>query len=47
MDLLVAGAHRYPVVIVIAVIVAIALVAYAADWFVGRAERDEPREAHR
>lgn len=47
MNLLVDVAHRYPIVIVIAVIVAIALFAYAADWFVGFAEREDPREAHR
>lgn len=37
MTLLVDAVDRYPVVVAL---VAIALVAYAADWFVGRAERD-------
>ena len=47
MNLLVAVAHRYPVVIVIAVVVALVLIAFAADWFVGLAERDEPSEVRR
>ncbi len=47
MNLLADVAHRYPVVIVIAAIVAIVLLAFAADWFVGFAERDEPGAAGR
>lgn len=47
MNLLVEIAHRYPVVIVVAVVVAIVLVAFAADWFVGLSERDEPKAARR
>jgi len=41
MTLLADVAHRYPLVIAVTVLVAIALIAFAADWFVGRAERDE------
>jgi len=47
MNLLVAVAHRYPMVIVVTALVAIVLLAFAADWFVGRVERDEPGAARR
>lgn len=47
MSTLIAGAQRYPLLIVVAVIVALALIAFAADWFVGRAERDEPTAVRR
>lgn len=40
MSTLVAAVQRYPLVVVVAVLVALALLAYAADWFVGMAERD-------
>lgn len=40
MQLLATFVERYPIVIVVAMLIALVLFTAAADWFVGLAERD-------
>lgn len=43
MHVLVAVAQRYPLLVVVATIAALVLLVVAIDWFVGRAEAEDPR----